>query len=120
MIKAIFWDNDGVLVDTERLYFLATQQVLATLGIPLTRAQYIELFLVQGRGAWHMAAERGISDNVIVQLRHERNNLYRKLLTQESLLITGVCQVLEALHGNYVMGVVTSSDPDHFAVIHQR
>jgi beta-phosphoglucomutase-like phosphatase (HAD superfamily) len=51
MIKAILWDNDGVLVDTERLYFLATQYVLATVGIPLTTAQYIDLFLVQGKGA---------------------------------------------------------------------
>jgi beta-phosphoglucomutase-like phosphatase (HAD superfamily) len=57
MIKAIFWDNDGVLVDTERRYFLATQQVLATTGIPLTKEQYIELFLVQGKGAWHLAAD---------------------------------------------------------------
>ncbi len=37
MIKAIFWDNDGVLVDTERLYFLATRHVLATVGVTLTR-----------------------------------------------------------------------------------
>src|SRR5262245_50502101 len=42
MIKAIFWDNDGVLVDTENLYFLATEQVLATVGIPLTKEQYID------------------------------------------------------------------------------
>ena len=51
MIKAIFWDNDGILVDTERLYFLATQRVLATVGVSLTKEQYIELFLVQGKGA---------------------------------------------------------------------
>jgi hypothetical protein len=61
MIKAIFWDNDGVLVDTERLYFHATQHVLATVGILLTKEQYIALFLVQGKGAWHLAAEKGIS-----------------------------------------------------------
>jgi beta-phosphoglucomutase-like phosphatase (HAD superfamily) len=39
MIKTIFWDNDGALVDTEHLYFRATQHVLATVGIPLTKAQ---------------------------------------------------------------------------------
>jgi len=27
--------------------------------------------------------------------------------------------VLDALHGTYVMGIVTSSEPDHFALIHQ-
>jgi HAD superfamily hydrolase (TIGR01509 family) len=33
-------------VDTERLYFLATQQTLATVGVPLTKEEYIELFLL--------------------------------------------------------------------------
>jgi beta-phosphoglucomutase-like phosphatase (HAD superfamily) len=37
MIKAIFWDNDGVLVDTERLYFIATQRVLAGVGVSLSQ-----------------------------------------------------------------------------------
>jgi HAD superfamily hydrolase (TIGR01509 family) len=119
MIKAIFWDNDGVLVDTERLYFLATQRVLAAAGIPLTREQYIEFFLVQGRGAWHLAAQRGISAPAIEQLRDERNTLYGKLLSEEHLLIEGVHGVLDALHKRYVMGIVTSSHPDHFEIIHR-
>jgi len=119
MTKAIFWDNDGVLVDTERLYFLATQQVLATVGIPLTKEQYIELFLVQGAGAWHLAAEKGVSPSAIEQLRNERNILYSTLLCQEHLIIDGVQRVLDALHRTYVMGIVTSCQQDHFALIHQ-
>jgi HAD superfamily hydrolase (TIGR01509 family) len=119
MIKAIFWDNDGVLVDTERLYFRATQHVLATVGIPLTTVQYIDLFLVQGLGAWHLAADKGLSPSAIEQLRHERNTLYSTLLCQEPLIIAGVREVLNALHGIYVMGIVTSSEHDHFALIHQ-
>ena len=120
MIKTIFWDNDGVLVDTERLYFRATQHVLATIGIPLTKEQYIDLFLVQGKGAWHLAADKGVSPSAIAQLRHARNTLYNMLLSQEPLLIAGVREVLDALHGTYVMGIVTSSEPDPFALIHQR
>src|SRR5688572_1775429 len=42
--KAIFWDNDGVLVDTEHLYFEATRTVLARVGVSLTHADYVELF----------------------------------------------------------------------------
>jgi HAD superfamily hydrolase (TIGR01509 family) len=119
MIKAILWDNDGVLVDTERLYFLATQHVLATVGIPLTTAQYIELFLVQGKGAWHLAEDHGLSARAIAQLRHERNTLYSTMLGQEPLLIEGVQGVLDALYATYVLGIVTSSRYDHFARIHQ-
>jgi HAD superfamily hydrolase (TIGR01509 family) len=117
--KAIFWDNDGVLVDTERLYFLATQRVLATVDIELTKAQYIEHFLVQGKGAWHLAAREGHPAAVIERLRRERNTLYAKLLAEEKLLIDGVSQVLEELHKRYVMAVVTSSHPGHFTIIHR-
>jgi HAD superfamily hydrolase (TIGR01509 family) len=36
MIKAVIWDNDGVLVDTEELYFKATREVLSEIGVDLT------------------------------------------------------------------------------------
>jgi HAD superfamily hydrolase (TIGR01509 family) len=120
MIKAIFWDNDGVLVETEHLYFQATQHVLASVGIHLTREQYIELFLVQGRGAWHLAEERGIAPGAIDRLRDERNALYSNLLVQATRVTPGITRVLDALHGRYVMGVVTSSRKDHFDVIHRN
>lgn len=119
MIRAIFWDNDGVLVDTEHLYFEATQKVLAQAGIRLTEDTYLELFLRQGRGAWHLAEEHGVPPADIDRLREERNALYAQLLHQAPRLIEGVLDVLEALHGKYVMGVVTSSRKDHFDVIHR-
>ena len=36
MVKAVIWDNDGVLVDTEKLYFKATREVFSEFGIDLT------------------------------------------------------------------------------------
>lgn len=119
MIKAVFWDNDGVLVDTERLYFAATQQILATVGISLTKEMYIQLILVQGKGAWHLAEEKGISLNHIERLRDERNTLYSKLLLQECMIIHGAREVIDALYGRYTMGIVTSSRKDHFDLIHR-
>ena len=74
MIKAIFWDNDGVLVDTERLYFLATQQTLATVGVPLTKEQYIELFLLAVKGSGFRAVRvfgNGSPLGVPLKLRRE-------------------------------------------------
>ena len=35
---ALLWDNDGVLVDTEGLYFQATREVLATVAVDLDEA----------------------------------------------------------------------------------
>ena len=120
MIKAIFWDNDGVLVDTERLYFQATQETLESVGVVLDQDRYVEFFLRQGRGAWHLLEERGVSAADIERLRHRRNDLYSELLDREACAIEGVSGTLEALHRKYVMGVVTSSRRDHFDIIHSR
>jgi HAD superfamily hydrolase (TIGR01509 family) len=118
--KAIFWDNDGVLVNTEHIYFQATQRVLATIGISLTPEQYLQMFLVQGKGAWHLAEEKGFTTGEIEALRNQRNALYGQLLTEAPLVIDGVDRVLDSLHGRYLMGVVTSSRKDHFDVIHRN
>src|SRR6187401_610060 len=120
MPKAIFWDNDGVLVDTEELYFKATQRVLADVGIALTEPDYIELFLIQGRGAFHLASERGMSPAEVERLRSDRNLLYGQWLAEAPRTMDDVRRVLEALHGRYVMGVVTSSRKDHFDIIHAQ
>ncbi|MBM3817858.1 MAG: HAD family phosphatase [Acidimicrobiia bacterium] len=119
MIRAILWDNDGVLVDTEHLYFQANRDVLASIGIDLAEEQYLDLFMVQGCGAWHLAEQRGLPPAEIERLRDERNARYTRLLRLEPRGLPGVEDVLAALHGKYVMGVVTSSRKDHFAVIHE-
>lgn len=120
MIKAIFWDNDGVLVDTERLYYIATQRVLAGVGVVLTKEQYIELLLVQGRPPWYLAEEKGFPPDGIEKLRDKRNTLYSVLLEEEDIIIGGARDALEELGKRYMMGIVTSSRPDHFAIIHRR
>ncbi|HUI30167.1 MAG TPA: HAD family phosphatase [Candidatus Acidoferrales bacterium] len=120
MIKAILWDNDGVLVDTEYLYFTATQQLLASEGITLTEEMYVDLLLVQGRSAWHLAEAKGMSPAEVSQLRDQRNALYLKLVTTEARVIDGVEEVLSVLHGRYLMGVVTSSRREHFEAVHSK
>jgi HAD superfamily hydrolase (TIGR01509 family) len=118
VIKAILWDNDGVLVDTEHLYFQATQRVMASAGVELTEELYVEHFLVAGRGAWHLLEARGVSPAEVDRLRNERNELYGRWLAQGPRLIPGIAETLDELHGKYVMGIVTSSRRDHFDIIH--
>jgi HAD superfamily hydrolase (TIGR01509 family) len=119
-IEAILWDNDGVLVDTEHLYFQATQHVLASAGVDLTEQQYVDHFLVEGRGAWHLLEERGAGADEIARLREERNELYGRWLRRGPRVMPGIPETLDALHGRYVMGVVTNSRKDHFDLIHEH
>jgi HAD superfamily hydrolase (TIGR01509 family) len=118
MFKAILWDNDGVLVDTEHLYCEATRQVFASAGIALGDDDYRSMFLTGNMGAWHLLTVQGRPESEIARIREERNDIYSTLLRGRDHAIDGVKDVLQALHGRYAMGVVTSSRRDHFEIIH--
>jgi HAD superfamily hydrolase (TIGR01509 family) len=116
----ILWDNDGVLVDTEGLYFRATQEVLRTVGIHLTADQFKEVSLRRGESTFVLAADHGITDDEIARLRAERDRRYAELLGSQFWAIDGAEDVLRSLHGQVRMGVVTSARRVHFETAHAR
>ena len=118
--KAIFWDNDGVLVDTEKYYFEATYLTMKKVGFELTKEQYIDLFLIKAIGAWHLLDQNKFSAQQIQQLKAERDNLYNEFLLTRDILIDGVEDIIAKLSEKYMMAIVTSSKPNHFNAIHSR
>ena len=120
MIKAIFFDNDGVLVDTEKLYYRANKETFAKMGVDLTQDLYIEYFLKQSLGTWHLAEAIGFTKEQIAKYHVERDELYSRLLASEMNVINGAEDVLKKLHGKFKMGIVTSSKKNHFEIIHNQ
>ncbi len=120
MFQAILFDNDGVLVDTESLYFRANREVLATAGVQLDEAAYVELYLRQGLGAFHLATERGLSDADVQALRAARNRRYIELVANEDILIPGVFDLVRRLSRQARLAIVTSAEPEPFARSHAR
>jgi HAD superfamily hydrolase (TIGR01509 family) len=116
----ILWDNDGVLVDTEGLYFRATKIVLETVGVPLTADQFIDISLRRGESTLRLAAERGIAAGEIACLRAKRDETYAEFLRTEPCLVEGAEDVLRSLHGQVRMGVVSSTRRQHFEIAHAR
>ena len=119
MVEAILWDNDGVLVDTERLYFKATQQALKLAGVDLSLDLYKDVSLRQGAGLFYLASERGYTDAQVAELRAKRDDIYTELLQAEPLLFPAVYETLSELHKKYRMAIVTSSRRIHFDVMHE-
>ena len=118
MVEAILWDNDGVLVDTERLFFEANQELLASLGAELTPEGFFAWYLLDNCGGWHLLGDP--SDEQIEIWRAERNRIYsRKLQQAGSLAMPGIGGLLTTLAPHYRMGIVTSSYREHFDLIHQ-
>jgi HAD superfamily hydrolase (TIGR01509 family) len=119
-VEAILWDNDGVLVDTEHIYFDVTRRVLGEIGVDLDEASYREFFLNASSGAWHLAADRGFSKEEVEALRARRNHFYAEALEHADVTLDGAQDVLEALKGVFRMAVVTSSRQIPFQIIHKR
>ena len=120
MLNAILWDNDGVLVDTEGLYFQACGESLARHGIELSAERFIDLFLKKSEGLLTIAAEHGIDARALEPTKAWRNARYAELLRAGAPAIDGARQVLQQLHGTVSMGIVTSSRREHFEIIHAR
>ncbi|MBN2614046.1 MAG: HAD family phosphatase [Bacteroidales bacterium] len=118
--KAILWDNDGVLVDTEKYFFKATKEILKKAGIDLTTDLFIEYALIKGIGPWHLLEEKGFDGRAVSVLRAERDDLYNQYLEKYDLTIDGVEETLKSLSGKFLMGIVTSSKPHHFKTIHRH
>ena len=116
----ILWDNDGVLVDTEGLYFRATKAVLETVGIDLTPEQFKEISLRRGESTFTLAAEARIAAAEIACLRAERDRVYSEMLATTPCVIDGAEEVLRSLHGRVRMGVVTSTRRKHFDIAHAK
>ncbi|HTO70708.1 MAG TPA: HAD family phosphatase [Myxococcota bacterium] len=118
-MKAILWDNDGVLVDTEPCYFEASRVALLRLDVEFDESSYVEC-LRQGTSCFELARARGASESAIAAARAARDAHYAELISGGIVLIPGVREALESLHGRVPMAVVTSSQPHHFELQHAR
>ena len=118
MLKAILWDNDGVLVDTEKLYFQAGREIVEIQGVVLTTEKFIEQSLTKGQSVFDVLPNQDA--DYIDGLRIKRNARYSELLRNELDVIDGARETLAALHGRVRMGVVTGSRREHFDIIHSQ
>ena len=133
MSRAIFFDNDGVLVNTEQYYFYATQEIMAEHGYELTLANYVEHYLVGNTGLFDVLCNDAQSsaeqkERQKDELRRRRDRRFLEYLNTADIEVPGVGEMLGQLKGRFSktqkgacsIGVVTSSHREHFEAIHRR
>jgi len=119
MLKGIFWDNDGVLADTEKLFYQVNRRILAEHDFELDAERYVDWFLESNTGAWHILAKRGYTEEMIGALRIERNFRYAQAIRDgKNLQRDDIASVVVGLRSRARMAIVTASHEQHLQLIY--
>ena len=113
----LFFDHDGVLVNTEPLYLQAIQEQLATLGIALREADYIQN-MAMGADPWALASAAGCDEAMVDRLRDARDARYQQLLRTRPITIEGVDDLIAEVAEHFQLAIVTTSRDVDFDLIH--
>lgn len=120
MKKFLLFDNDGVLVETEPLYFKANEKILKDeLGLVLDLDEYLKI-MARGGTSWEIAHQNNIPQNIINQCRIKRDALYQHYLQHENIEIPNIKIILKELSKRFKMGIVTTSRREDFNLIHHN
>lgn len=112
MLRAVIFDFDGVITDSEVLHFRAFNQVLAPYGAQITAKDYYTDHLgLSDLDAFKLLAEQnrlGPDAPPIETLLQQKKQAFEELAKSEGRIIEGVRQFLEMLRQNNVVMAICS------------
>jgi beta-phosphoglucomutase len=95
MIRAILFDLDGLLIDSEPVHFKCWRQALAAVGVDLEWEVYLDHWFRAGLGINDFCKQRGLKHDPDV-IREHKAKLYEKLLITDLELMPGARLCLES------------------------
>lgn len=118
--KAIFFDNDGTLVDTEGIFFEACQETLLRYDVVLTQEWYTDHVMKNHETVGQLFDPVRYNKEDIRRIREERNVLYRAKLRANVDACEGAVELLDYLFHKYSLALITSSERRHLDMILEK
>ncbi len=121
-IRAILFDFDGVLVNSELIHFLAFEKAGKDAGITITREQYFgEAIGFDDRGAWKQIARLHnitLDSTALLQLMAYKAQVMKELLDQKTYsALPGVQPLVRGLWRNYPLAIVSGALRDEIELM---
>jgi len=115
----VIFDMDGVLIDSEGLYYRAYSEVLRPYGVTVSQAEYEDYWIAQGTGPEYIVAKYNLPVSPD-ELRQLRSPLYLRFLETEGTLMPYVTEALSGLAPYFSLTVATNSNREHLDFVLRR
>jgi HAD superfamily hydrolase (TIGR01509 family) len=115
----VIFDLDGVLIDSEGLYYRAYSEVLKPYGVTVSREEYEEHWIAQGTCPEYIVAKYNLPI-APDELRQLRSPIYLQLLDTEVTLMPHVEETLGQLSTQFALTVATNTNREHLDFVLRR
>jgi len=115
----VIFDMDGVLIDSEGLYYRAYSEVLKPYGVTVSRPEYEEYWIAQGNGPEYIVAKHNLPVSPD-ELRQLRSPVYLRFLETAVTLMPYVEEALARLSPHFSLSVATNSNREHLDFVLRR
>jgi len=111
LIKAVIFDMDGVIIDSEPLHYEANKEIFSRLGIPVQDVPYSNYIGVSNEEMWQDLKNTFSLPYSVNELVERQNNETIKHFKKSSLKpIDGIVELLSTLkNNNFKIGLASSS-----------
>jgi len=122
MIRAIFFDFNGVIIDDETIQMKAYQEVLSGHEIALTEELYFGALGMDDRTfvrSMFEHAKRPLSDPLLEEVLGAKTDLHRQMI-EELPLFPGVLNFLKSASREFQLGLVSMANLTEVSYVFQR
>jgi len=113
MLRAIIFDCDGVIADTEPLHLAAFQRVLSEEGIALTEAEYYGSYLaLDDRGCFRKAFSENAKDlaqDNLIELIDRKASYMEPVMRTQVRLFPGAVEFIREAAGQHPLAVASGA-----------
>jgi HAD superfamily hydrolase (TIGR01509 family) len=113
MIKALFFDFNGVIIDDERIHLKAYRDVLAAEGISLTDEEYFPCLGMDDPAFVRAAftrAQKPLSDETMLRVIKREHELHRQFIKEDLPVSSGVVAFIREAARRHPLGIVSMAE----------
>ncbi len=123
MIKAIFFDFNGVIIDDEKIQMKAYQEVLRGHDINLLEEWYFGALGMDDRTfvrSMFAKAGKPLTDEMLETVQKAKTAIHREKIKEELPLFPGVLTFLKSVSRHFPIGLVSMANRDEVGHVFER